>query len=80
MTQAGLAERGGIALRTLTYWEAGRHTPGTQEMDSIAEALALTPEERQELLALLPAGKVSKIIRAGSGVGGSCHAAGHRGI
>ena len=64
MTQAGLADRGGIAPRTLRYWEMGRHTPGIQELDSIMAAMALTPEERQALIALLPAGKVSKIVRA----------------
>lgn len=64
MTQAGLSEQGSVSLRALAYWEAGRHTPGIQELDSIAAAMRLTPEERRTLIVLLPTGKVSKLVRA----------------
>ena len=64
LTQAQLAERSGVALRTLAYWEAGRHTPHLPELDGTIRALGLTTEERQTLIALLPVGKAGKVIRA----------------
>ena len=64
LTQAHLAARSGVALRTLAYWEAGQHIPGHQELDSIVRALQLTLEERQALTALLPVGKVGRVVRA----------------
>ena len=64
ITQAQMAARSGVALRTLAYWEAGSHLPGSHEMDSLAQALELTPEEKQGLFALLPVGKAGKIARA----------------
>lgn len=63
MTQAQLAARSGVTLRALAYWEAGRHAPGSQELNGVADALQLTAEERQALVALLPAGKAAKLIQ-----------------
>ena len=63
LTQAQLAVRSGVVLRSITYWEQGVHAPGIGELESLAAALNLTLEERRTLLSLLPTGKVSKIVR-----------------
>lgn len=64
LTQASLAERSGIVLRTVAYWEAGRHTPGVRELEGLVRALGLTPEERQALLVVLPVSKAGRVIQA----------------
>ena len=64
LTQAQFASRIGVTLRALAYWEAGSHFPGNQELEGIANALQLTPEERQALMALLPTSKAGKLVRA----------------
>ena len=63
LTQAQLAARSGVVLRSVAYWEQGTHAPGIGELESLAGALNLTREERQILLSFLPTGKVSKIVR-----------------
>ena len=66
LTQAQLAEQSGVTTRALAYWEAGQHAPGNTELNSVAEALQLTLEERQALMALLPTGKAGKLARVTS--------------
>ncbi len=63
LTQAQLAIRSGVVLRSVAYWEQDAHVPGIGELESLASALSLTREERQTLLSFLPTGKVSKIVR-----------------
>ena len=63
LTQAQLAIRSGVVLRSVAYWEKGVHAPGIGELESLAGALNLTLEERQILLSFLPTGKISKIVR-----------------
>ena len=64
MTQARMAAQSGVAIRSVTYWEKGQHLPGSQELEGVAQALGLTAEERQALIALLPVSKAVKIARA----------------
>ena len=63
LTQAQLAGRSGVVLRSIIYWEQGVHAPGLGELQSLSDALNLDREERQTLLSFLSPGKVSKIVR-----------------
>lgn len=48
-----LAERAGIALRTLAYWEAGERLPRIPELDAVLKVLEASAAERLHLLSLL---------------------------
>jgi predicted ATPase len=51
LTQEGLAERAGLAVRSIPGLEAGEHTPQRSTLQRLAEALGLTPEQRRRLQA-----------------------------
>ena len=53
LTQSRLAQRSGIARRTLAYWEAGVSLPRIPELLAALSALAVTPEESAHLINLL---------------------------
>jgi transcriptional regulator with XRE-family HTH domain len=56
ITQRVLAAQAGIAVRTLSYWEAGMHLPNRHELQNLLTHLQATAQERESLavLALLP--------------------------
>src|SRR5579884_2465087 len=49
LSQEALAERAGISSRGLLYLERGRHRPYPATLRRLADALALTPQEREAL-------------------------------
>ena len=49
LTQEGLAERAGLAARSIPGLEAGEHKPQRSTLQRLADALGLTPEQRRRL-------------------------------
>jgi transcriptional regulator with XRE-family HTH domain len=49
LTQEGLAERAGLAARSIPGLEAGEHKPQRSTLQRLAEALGLVPEQRRRL-------------------------------
>jgi transcriptional regulator with XRE-family HTH domain len=52
LTQEALAERAGLAVRSIPGLEAGEHQPQRDTLQRLTEALGLTPEQRDQLKAL----------------------------
>lgn len=55
LSQSALAERSGLALRTVSYWEAGQLLPRIPEFQAALQGMKATPEEAGPLLELLNA-------------------------
>ena len=45
MSQTVLAEKAGVELRTIQWWEDGSHQPTEKNLFALAEALGVTPAE-----------------------------------
>ena len=63
ISQAELARRAYVAVRTLRYWEAGRWEPGTVELTNLLLALEVTPEQRTQALTLLTTARGVHLLR-----------------
>lgn len=49
-----LAQAAGVGRSTLSYWEAGKFLPRLPELEAVWDALAVSQEERQAVLRLMP--------------------------
>ena len=53
LSQNALAEKSGVALRTVAYWESGERLPRVPELQAALKGLNAAPEEAAPLLELL---------------------------
>ncbi len=60
LSQVKLAERAGIAVRTLRYWEAAEKLPRSAELESVLEVLGATADERMRLYSVVPLPRIVK--------------------
>ena len=60
LTQEALAERAGLAVRSIPGLEAGEHQPQSETLRRLVEALGLTQEQRVHLTALAGRGADSR--------------------
>lgn len=61
LSQSELARRSGIALRTLTYWEAGESLPRVPELQAALNGLTATPEEAAQIMEALGTPRVLRL-------------------
>ncbi len=63
LTQEALALRSGVSVRSLRYWEMGKHDPRAVELESVLRVLEVTEVERQRLLALIARPRAQHLLR-----------------
>ena len=80
LSQSELAQRSGVSLRALAYWEAGTCLPRIPELQSTLNALEATPEEAAQVIGLLETPRALRLTQterknadaggiAGAGIG-----------
>ena len=59
----GLALKAGLGKSTLSGWENGKAQPRLVELEAVFAALSVTDSERQEILGLLDAPRMARVLR-----------------
>lgn len=63
VSQATLAERAGLARRTIAYWEAGEREARLPELEAVLDTLQANAGERARAVALITASRAVRVTR-----------------